>query len=342
MAMHEPQISATGTTGSELLRGAVRAENYGAGLSSTLRERIFPHNQRAFRDDDLSLIAAMAERLMAQLREAFERDTGATIDPAYLRPNAIIDDVIIRVFFARAVESRIVRAMPSVTEDDAGIPVFIVDSLASNDPVLVEAAMEWLASQSRFISGTRAYRLDLSELPPELLNHLVWRSVNHLQSVQYEQMAVGAVQLRASAEAILRSFEEAQGRSGRTAKLLHFAPISQPFTDWDIALHGPSLAIAILAREVGIDRDTLFHMVAEPGLHRLAVLLRSMETDPDIAVRLLHDISNIASNELDPSINQSSFAGLDISTAQSLAARWCNQQADPSIASNSRNIWGPV
>lgn len=316
----------------DLLRGAMQAEGDAMTIALALKTQIFPQFTHVFRDDDLSMLRAILAAMQEQLQRHFERATGETLPDNLLGNEIFAHANILSVIFARLVEARIANNYSKISQSDPDLPPMLQTALDNDDSRVIETAMQLLASQSRFSSQMRNHRLDLQELPAELLATLIGRVVSHIQ--RHNASATGAIRLKAAAQQILLGFKESNSRQGRLAKFLHFtAPIERvdeshdpsnaavvPLPVLDEA--GPALAFAILADRAGLDRAVLFLMAAEHGLCRLIIVLRATGFTSDQASVFLANIADMASTMLSPHFNAKTFDKIDRAVASDMVARW--------------------
>lgn len=334
--MNEPQSRLLGVADSDLLRDAVRSEEQSAAIPLALQSRIFPESQFVFREDDLAVASTMANHVIEQLRSLFEHEHNTAILPDLFDPQICANPEIISHIYARAIEARMCRNFPKIANHEAELPQVLQSALDGANAPLIESAMALLASQSRFLSDARGYHLQITEFPPEILALLVWRTVQNCQSRlqdmgQTDAKTISAIELRTIAHNILRTSDEAQCRENRIQKFIYRAvgsdddDVASEFKDLPSA--APAIWFAKLANDTGLEYSSLIVMANEPGLSRLAVVLRAAQFDADDAIRTLHNLAILSSNGLNPWIDSDAYAKLPNDDACELVARWSNQQS---------------
>lgn len=311
----------SGGVGSDLLGQALRLADNAMAWPELLRLRLIPDAAMTIRDDDFALVSAELHSLGEQLGRALEL-TGA-IDPSRITAVLQGDRRLLVLLLARAVEWRMARGASAIGLVSPELSALVEQQIGASDPDLAEAAMAVLVSQSRFSSACLSYRFEISELPPEDLSRLVWRLVSNLQ----RHIAFEPVQLRALAEKMLGEFDEREGRQHRLARLCHLLDLPIGAMPWKLAELGPGLAFEILAMASGLPANQLFVMTLEPGLARLATVLRSLEIEPSLALGLLADIAESLSLPVDSLPSVADYRSIGLGDARSVVARWRNLDA---------------
>ncbi|WP_146215334.1 hypothetical protein [Blastomonas natatoria] len=306
-----------------LLRQADAHARQAMAVGALVRQHLLPDQAQPLREDDLSLTGGFVESLASRLTEALTGDAGLA---SQLARNAVLAHApTTRLLLARAIEVRLNRQSGLIGLPTPELPPRIESQVADAQDELSEAAMAVIIAQSRFLSRAQSFAIDIDELPPETLHGLVRLCVAWLQ----DQVGADPLLLNTAADALLQAFDERRTRPHRLMRFCHLFELPRTSADWALADTGPSLTMAMLERAAGLSADTLFDMVRDPGLARLAVVLRACGVDGDVTARLLEGVAALASLRPDDLPLAADLRSITVENATRLVAGWRNM--DPLV-----------
>ncbi|WP_373486478.1 hypothetical protein [Blastomonas sp.] len=303
-----------------LLARAAEQATGAAALPVLIRQTLAPATAIALREDDLGLAGGFAASLAEQLHEALWPDQ-ADIDVTQISERVVLQcQATTRLCFARAIEARLCHNAPFIGMLSAELPARVEAEVGDAQDEIAAAAMSVIVAQSRFLANAAAYRIDLDELPPEILAGLVWRMVGWLQTTQ----GGDPVALRNAAEPLLARFDERLGRPNRMLRFCHLLELPRAGDAWAMADNGPSLLFAMLARTSGLGFDMLIDMARDAGLARLVIVLRACDVPVDKIVQVLADLALLGATPTEALPDSAAVANVTADDAARLVAGWRN------------------
>lgn len=311
-----------------LLRHADAQARAAAFVPALIRQRLAPASEAALRDDDLSLTGGFVDAVARQLSHAL-CPPELTLDSALIAQHIILPDAAtMALIFARAIEARLCANAALAGLPMPELPPRVETLVGDAQDEMAEAAMALVIAQSRFIGNAQGFTLDLNEFPPERISTLVRQMLGWLQ----DEHDADPLALRARADALLAGFDERKGRPHRLMRFCHLMELPRAGDDWSMADNGPSLVLAMLARESALSAEMLIDMTRDADLARLAVVLRGCGILSDTAAKLLAGVALVASLRLDDIPTAATLAAIVPDDAGRMLASWRNLLPPPSVA----------
>lgn len=299
-----------------LLRHADAQARQAMAVPALVRQKLLPDAAQALREDDLSMAGGFVDAIAGRLAQ----ELGAA-DPGPIAQHAVLAyPPAIRLLFARAIEARLCRQAGLIGLAMPELPPRVEAQVANAQDELAEAAMALIIAQSRFVSRSQGFAIDLDELPPEVLHAVVRMAVAWLQ----DHDGSDPIALRETSDSLLAGFDERRGRPHRLMRFCHLFELPRAGDDWALAENGPSLVMAMLERASQLPGDLLFDMLRDPDLARLAMVLRACAIEPETAARLIQSLAVLASLRADDLPSLAALRAIATDDAQRLVAGWRN------------------
>jgi uncharacterized protein (DUF2336 family) len=251
--------------------------------------------------------------------------------PILARAQVLRDPGLVALLLMRAEEHRIVsglRRMSAVDPDGAPRHATSIDSA---DPAGAELEMAVLIAESRRFDRAQDPTISGRDLPADIQHRLVWLVAAALREymIGVHEMD-GAVVDAAMTRAVAHSLATHDEGGGLDASAMRLARHREGMgTNTDAALYDAlragrlALFVAMLAVRAGIDQHDAFAMVSHPGAERLAVLLRAIDVERDVAALILFDLAAVNGLQESRLADQvDDFAALRVDEAAAAVRPW--------------------
>ena len=255
------------------------------------------------------LVGALEADLRASLAEDFADSPSlaaalnsgrvAIAMPILARSKILRDGDLIGLLLARAEEHRIVAGLLRIAEADAGDELPAPPLIDDPETLADDTALR-LAEARRFDRSHEA-AIDPRDLPADLLHRLLWWIAaalrDYMVRVHDEDAARVDQAIVVAATARLTGHDEGEAMDAlamRLARRWHMLGVDSDIRLHDALRHGRfALFVAMLAVRGGIAHDVSRAMAADPGIERLAVLLKATAVGRDVAVSILFEMAAI-------------------------------------------------
>lgn len=266
-----------------------------AHFARDLVNRVFPNSKIALTDREVAGVRrCLADWVFAVEKALFNTDdcSGEPLDhdvfpqswatlaaSGLLSDERLIQEARMRLLLWQFAQPAGADNAPILTS-----PPYLLHLAEHDNALLSDAAMRLISALLRDKSAAPG---QLVELPAEVLHLIVWRVI-----AAHEVIAPGRhAALQPKVPAILAAHDEGQGH-GRSAQYLahklmelHLVDAKRP--ELAPAKHGLAVTLALLALASGLSFVQIAQMAMEPGLARLAVVLRALDYDDHAAGVLL-------------------------------------------------------
>ncbi|ODU20739.1 MAG: hypothetical protein ABS87_09460 [Sphingomonas sp. SCN 67-18] len=249
--------------------------------------------ERALRDALAPMFDAEAAPELVAALDSARTEIAA---PILARARILRDRELVALLLARAEEYRIVSGLRRIAE--AGLDR-IDDAAAADAADAEEAAL--LNAESRRFDRFHEPVIDSRDLPAEVLHRLVWRVAaalrDYMVRVQRIDPAMADGAAMAAANRLLSAHDEGEAIEAAAMRFARHLNGAGRADDAALvrALHLGRFAlfVALMAVRAGIDHGAAFAMATDPGIGRLALLLRAIGVADDAATGILFEMAAI-------------------------------------------------
>jgi hypothetical protein len=277
--MDGPAIPAPAESPSEVLDAVLRHDlsQGDAALSSMvpiLRHLLEGNGNGVFSDEIVACVRGMIADLSRQLLDEMAKAQGEAdwrthqaCSADELKAALSESPALLRHLHALALEQQMATRLQSRLALDPVLPPCLQSQIASADPESSAAAMNLLASQSRFRQAQQRMKLPLAELPGDLLHGalLAMRTVAGTG-------AAGESAAAAADGAIRLSYDEAKSRLGLLSRTV-IGMGGSGMAALSLETAGLAIFLTALSLASGQDRDVCVLATSESQVARLALSL---------------------------------------------------------------------
>jgi len=261
----------------ELARGDVMAET----VVPILRHLLAANVNSVFSDEVLARVRGMARSIAEQLLDAFSVARGDALPADHGEPAiaAVVDNLFVNPGFlghlhSLALEWQLAERLEVRSATDPVLSPLLQALIASSDRATASLAIEFLASQVRFVQSQRRMKLALNELPGDLL-HTALVSLRTFAGIEADANQIAAK----AEEAIRKNYSEAESRLGIITQIIMnmgagvIAALSMTHA-------GVAIFLSALAIGSGQTREAVVLSTNEAQFARFALSLRSAGLRP--------------------------------------------------------------
>jgi len=304
-----------------LLADAARAAAGASARLKTARIDLFVVADSRLSDQQRIAMARILSGLVTAVEDEFRRRLVELLDEAVTpelvaalgtarveiavpildRARLLHNDELVAILLRRADEHRLASALRGVDEAAGGERAGLIDRLLGHPGEgVAAAAMALLIAESRRFDRFGDPILARTDLPAEMQHRLVWWVAAALRDYMVDRHAIAPAAadrpIVAAAMAILAGYDEGETLEGRAFALANRLQPGDALDDRllaDAVAEGRlALFAAALSLRAGVEGTAAWDSIADQSGSRLAVLLRAIECQRDIAAGIMFRLAD--------------------------------------------------